>query len=231
LLNEQDSLAERAKSLKGGETVEIHGFASEEGGKNFNLNLSCARAHAALDVLKKVSPGTNYKLFAHGAVEGDRDFNRSVVVQGIPAPAPAPGPEPNPPPPTTKSYAQMARDGVVKALKLINPDQDETSNIVPYDGNNAEVKDPSKIDTSSWSSTYSGHADAREKGVPGYDGLQVKIYFKDKERGNLTTIGLIHTGASHVLDYVFNYDAKDRSNHTNADIAKDFCAKVEGGCP
>ena len=140
---------------------------------------------------------------------------------------------PSPAPSPARSYAQIARDGVVKALKLINPSQDEDSNIVPYDGNNAQVKDPSKVDISGWSKGFSLHGKAFQKDVPGYDGLQVKIYFDDKERNNLTTIGLEHSGAGHVADYILNYSPilHNPSNHTNADIAADFCADVEGGCP
>jgi RHS repeat-associated protein len=132
----------------------------------------------------------------------------------------------------TQSDKQLARDGVVKALSLINPNQDESSNIVPYDGNNAKVVDVSKIDTSGWVSGTSGHASALYRDVPGYDGLGVKIYLNDSERENLTTIGLIHSAnVEHLYDWFFLYSSTDRSNHTNADIARGFCSKVSGGCP
>jgi hypothetical protein len=127
--------------------------------------------------------------------------------------------------------ARMARDGVVKALELINPNQNEDANILPYDGNNAKVVDPSKFDTTGWTSHITLHATALQVDIPGYDGLSVAIYFNDSEREGLTTIGLIHTGAAHVCDFWFNYNRLDRSNHTNADIAREFCDKGKGGCP
>ena len=127
--------------------------------------------------------------------------------------------------------AQAARDGVVKALKLIGGDVDE-SNIVPYDGNNARVLDTSKIDTSKWNESFSLHATRRSMVVPGFDDLEVKLYFNDSERQNFDTIGIVHSGFwRHTFDYFFLYDRHDRSNGTNANIARGFCSKVIGGCP
>ena len=127
--------------------------------------------------------------------------------------------------------AQVARDGVVKALSLINPGQDERNNIVPLDGNNAQVLDASRIDVSGWSEDTSLHARAISAPVPGFPDLAVKIYFDDTERSNLITIGLVHTGVEHTIDWLFGYNSFDHSNHVNATTARSFCAQVQGGCP
>jgi hypothetical protein len=129
-------------------------------------------------------------------------------------------------------HSERVRDGVIKALKLINPDQSQDRNIVAYDGNNARVKKPTKIDIQGWMPAWSDHADAVQKPVPGYEDFMVKIYFNDRDRQNFTTIGMIHSDAlQHLADYLFLYHRNGRSNHVNADISDTFCAQVKGGCP
>src|SRR5581483_1941780 len=129
-----------------------------------------------------------------------------------------------------RSDAIVARDGVVKALELIDPNIDPT-NIVPYDGNNARVLDINGLDGINWSGSFSLHAVSYQVAVPGYSNLEVKLYLDDTEREGYDTIGLVHTtwSAPHVYDFIFLYQSP--RNSTNADIAKGFCATVKGGCP
>lgn len=83
-------LSSLASTLSVGDTVDIHGFASEEGDPAFNDNLSCARAHAAANILSGLVPLT---LFKHGAILGPREDRRAVViVVNTPAPVPTPAP-------------------------------------------------------------------------------------------------------------------------------------------
>ncbi|MHB1057967.1 MAG: eCIS core domain-containing protein [Rhodanobacter sp.] len=73
-------LRERARSMAPDETVEIHGFASEEGPASFNDDLSCARARAANSMLQRESGPLPATLFSHGATRGGRADRRSVVL-------------------------------------------------------------------------------------------------------------------------------------------------------
>jgi hypothetical protein len=63
-----------------GDTVSIHGFASEEGPPEFNERLSCQRARTTRDLLSSLGITTGVTVFAHGAVAGYRPEHRSVVV-------------------------------------------------------------------------------------------------------------------------------------------------------
>ena len=74
------------------DTVEIDGFASEEGNPTFNDNLSCARAHAVATIVSLES-GATVNLFKHGATPGFRGNRRSAVISILP-PAPTPTPTP-----------------------------------------------------------------------------------------------------------------------------------------
>ncbi|WP_221392548.1 DUF4157 domain-containing protein [Dyadobacter sp. NIV53] len=91
-----------AESILPNELVEIHGLASEEGDIDFNLNLSCARALRAQEVIQDVlnRRGVTARLavFSHGPIEGGRSINRSVAIVRPHAPEPEPGTEPEPSP-------------------------------------------------------------------------------------------------------------------------------------
>jgi outer membrane protein OmpA-like peptidoglycan-associated protein len=97
--NEESRLGRLATSFGPSDTVEIHGFASEEGPPDFNEHLSCARALKAESVLMRagISPVSTV-VFKHGATPGPRGEHRSVVIP-LPTPAPTPVPPPmvNPP--------------------------------------------------------------------------------------------------------------------------------------
>lgn len=77
---EEARLRARVGSIAPDETVELHGFASEEGDATFNDNLSCARAHAAADILAQEGVAAAITLFQHGATPGGREDRRSVVL-------------------------------------------------------------------------------------------------------------------------------------------------------
>src|SRR5690606_35156383 len=69
-----------------GDTIEIHGLASEEGDTIFNLNLSCARAIRAkqviLDEARARNIHLNIVLYAHGEVAGEYPpVNRSIAIK------------------------------------------------------------------------------------------------------------------------------------------------------
>jgi len=78
-------------------TVDVHGFASEEGDLTFNLNLSCARAQVAAAVIRADAPGAVVNVFMHGATPGEHSGRRSVVVDWRGPAPPEPGPTPPPP--------------------------------------------------------------------------------------------------------------------------------------
>ncbi len=52
-----------ASTLSGGQSIDIHGFASEEGSPAFNDDLSCARAIRAAAVISAAAPGLFLSLF------------------------------------------------------------------------------------------------------------------------------------------------------------------------
>jgi hypothetical protein len=73
---------------------------------------------------------------------------------------------------------------------LLNPNQVETTNVLPGDSSFARVVDPSAINTSTWSSTYSIHGTALESPLlPGYPDYAVKLY-NDPSLGNV--IAVVH---------------------------------------
>ena len=80
-VGESARLADYVTRIRPEDTVTIDGFASEEGSAQFNMDLSCARARAAVDVLLAagVAP-SSLALYAHGATPGDRPIHRSVVI-------------------------------------------------------------------------------------------------------------------------------------------------------
>jgi hypothetical protein len=79
--------------------VSVDGFASEEGDAGFNVDLSCARAKAAADILTAAgaTPRT-LAIYAHGGVPGDRRSHRSVVITITPVPESRPDPAAPPAP-------------------------------------------------------------------------------------------------------------------------------------
>lgn len=110
--NELD-LRTDAQSIQSGETVEIHGLASEEGPVDFNIPLSCARALRARtvieDVLRTRGVTARILVLSHGPqTGGPRAADRSVaIVRRAPAPKPDPEPDPVPagPPACSGSYS------------------------------------------------------------------------------------------------------------------------------
>jgi outer membrane protein OmpA-like peptidoglycan-associated protein len=84
-----DSAATLAAAIKdptGPVTVHVHGYASKEGDKSWNLNLSAHRAVAVKEALEKILPkGSRIVLFAHGATAdfGGLANNRRVGVSLI----------------------------------------------------------------------------------------------------------------------------------------------------
>jgi outer membrane protein OmpA-like peptidoglycan-associated protein len=80
LPGEDARLRSFASTITPEQTVEIHGFASEEGDAIFNDNLSCARALAATDILLREGVAVSPTIFKHGGTPGDRPAHRSVVI-------------------------------------------------------------------------------------------------------------------------------------------------------
>lgn len=81
--NEEDLRAD-ALQIQPNEIVEIHGLASSDGDFDYNMNLSCARALKARQVIEEVlarrGVSATIRVFNHGEVEGDVTQQRSVVV-------------------------------------------------------------------------------------------------------------------------------------------------------
>jgi outer membrane protein OmpA-like peptidoglycan-associated protein len=101
---EQARLTSYAARIGPDDEVTIDGFASEEGAAEVNLDLSCARARAAADVLAAAAAGLSPRpqLFSHGGTPGDRPMHRSVVITVSPVPLsqpPTTPPTPVTPPP------------------------------------------------------------------------------------------------------------------------------------
>lgn len=97
---EESRLWADMRALPANATIEIHGFASVDGDRDFNRQLACARALAARDSITNPGPlgggiaaGQIRDLVNHGATPGPTDERRSVVVQtSVPAPPPTPAP-------------------------------------------------------------------------------------------------------------------------------------------
>src|SRR5690554_1197694 len=75
-----------ASNFTDGDTIEIHGLASEEGEVDYNLNLSCSRAIRAKQVILDEAHARNIHLniilYAHGEVGGEyRPLNRSIAIR------------------------------------------------------------------------------------------------------------------------------------------------------
>lgn len=80
---EAERLRMFATSVKPGEILTIHGYASEEGPVALNDNLSCLRANKAVtEILASgVQREQIRKVFKHGATPGERSQRRSVLVE------------------------------------------------------------------------------------------------------------------------------------------------------
>jgi len=92
---EEQRLRAFARVLPGEGTLEIHGFASEEGTPELNERLSSQRAIKAREILvgSGVPEPRISGLYAHGATPGARPTHRSVVID-IKPPQVKPGPRP-----------------------------------------------------------------------------------------------------------------------------------------
>jgi outer membrane protein OmpA-like peptidoglycan-associated protein len=114
--NEED-LRIDARLIKSGETVEIHGLASMDGDPTFNLNLSCARALRAKEVVEAVlaerGVSATILVFNHGATEGDATQQRSVVVSRI---------APEPPEPKHTVCGPDATDWLIRQVNAAKAD-------------------------------------------------------------------------------------------------------------
>lgn len=98
--NEERRLWGDMQALPANATMEIHGFASVDGDRDFNRQLACARARATRDTITAPGPsgggiqaGQIRELVNHGATPGPADERRSVVIQTtVPPPPPTPAP-------------------------------------------------------------------------------------------------------------------------------------------
>jgi hypothetical protein len=86
---EERRLRSQAALIPAGITVDLHGFASEEGTAAFNDDLSCARALAAQAVLASemsaLGKTVTFRIFKHGGVPGPRPDRRAVVLTYVAA--------------------------------------------------------------------------------------------------------------------------------------------------
>ena len=83
-----------SRDISPADTVDVDGFASEEGDSDFNEYLSCARAQRVADIVNAES-GATVNSHKHGATPGYREDRRSAVIT-LSAPA---APQPVQPPP------------------------------------------------------------------------------------------------------------------------------------
>jgi outer membrane protein OmpA-like peptidoglycan-associated protein len=91
-------LAEIGELVRGA-TIDVHGFASEEGDPRFNDHLSCLRARTVANQLMALHGATINRTYQHGPVPGEREPRRSACVEiATPAPGPTPVPVPGPVP-------------------------------------------------------------------------------------------------------------------------------------
>jgi len=86
-------LKKLAQAQKNPVVVEVHGYASNEGEDEYNINLSAHRAAAIKAALTELLPaGSTVKLFAHGKTEnfGPAENNRRAGFKLTPVPAAPP---------------------------------------------------------------------------------------------------------------------------------------------
>jgi len=95
---EEGALIGFADTVNQGDTLEIHGFASEEGPADYNEHLSCSRAIKAMAVITGAltarGVSASVHLFKHGATASAstalRPERRSVVIDKLPLAPPRP---------------------------------------------------------------------------------------------------------------------------------------------
>jgi hypothetical protein len=106
-----------AETVSSGDSLEIHGFSSEEGNPAFNDDLSCARALKAQFILNTefVTAGKSVSstLLKHGATAGNREERRSVYIDWHAA-APTPAHTPGPAAPAPSGPACVPRTGITE---------------------------------------------------------------------------------------------------------------------
>src|SRR5262245_6192640 len=81
---EVDHLAQIVKTIPKGAPLNVHGYASVEGGADFNLELSCHRANKLAALILAARPDCNiYELFKHGTQKGPPgpEFWRAASVE------------------------------------------------------------------------------------------------------------------------------------------------------
>jgi RHS repeat-associated protein len=97
---------------------------------------------------------------------------------------------------------QIVRDAAVKALSQLNPGQNETTNIMPLNGNFAKVADPAAVSTKGWQKEPSVHGTGLESPtIPGQSTFVVKMY-NDPKLGH--TIAVVYPSGSlqHLLGVI-----------------------------
>jgi len=99
-----------------------------------------------------------------------------------------------------RTKAEVVRQGVLVGLELLNPHQDQTSNIQSLNDNFARVVDPAAIDTTSWTARFSSHATAIESPpIPDSD-FAIKLY-QDPTQGNVIAVVYPTNSFMHYLQY------------------------------
>jgi RHS repeat-associated protein len=122
---------------------------------------------------------------------------------------------------------QIVRDASVSALSRLNPKQNESRNITPFNFNFARVQNPKAILTTGWKNSFTTHGTAIESPIiPGQDTFDVKMY-ADPKLGN--TIAVVYPTSSpmHFLQWPL-YEA---GVHVNAANARSYmgCSTSSGG--
>lgn len=115
--------------------------------------------------------------------------------------------------------AQAVRRAALKALSLLNPGQDESTNVRAYTGDFAGVVNPGAISTQSWHPSLSFHSNGTLESppLPGYPGYVVKMY-DDPQRGNTIATTYPTFSLAHILHAIPDYLGYPQ----NPDIARDF---------
>ncbi|MEL6867191.1 MAG: DUF4157 domain-containing protein, partial [Bacteroidota bacterium] len=117
-----DMLRAEARRASNNDVIEIHGFASIEGGNDFNRHLSCARAIKAKGIVESELAANGISatvvLFNHGGVSGNAETNRSVAVRRISPEIPTPEPEEPP-----KDHFRIELKAWIPHRKVVDPEE------------------------------------------------------------------------------------------------------------